>query len=98
VLTFRTAIANPAALGAVALSVALQLAALLIAPLADVLRLTPLGWQEWTVIVTLSVIPAVAGQLLKVMRQAQGGKRKLKRLINDQPLDIVRTGSGATRR
>jgi Ca2+-transporting ATPase len=65
VLTFRTAIANPAALGAVALSLALQLAALLIAPLADVLRLTPLGWQEWTVVVTLSVIPAVAGQLLK---------------------------------
>ena len=68
VLTFRTATANPAAIAAVVLSVGLQLAALLVAPLAEVLRLTPLAWQEWTVVVTLSVIPAAAGQLLKVVQ------------------------------
>jgi P-type Ca2+ transporter type 2C len=65
VLGFRAATANPAAIAAVALSVLLQLAALLIAPLADVLRLVPLGWQEWAVILAVSAVPAVVGQLLK---------------------------------
>jgi len=66
-LTLRAATANPAAIGAVLLSVALQLAALWIAPLAEVLRLTPLGWREWTVIIVLSLLPAVVGQLLKLL-------------------------------
>jgi P-type Ca2+ transporter type 2C len=70
VLTFPAATANPAAIAAVLLSAGLQLAALLIAPLADVLRLTPLGWQEWTVIALLSVIPGVVGQFVKVLRHA----------------------------
>jgi len=69
VLSFRAATANPAAIGAVVLSVGLQLAALLIAPLASVLRLAPLGWREWAVIVTLSAVPAIGGQLVKVWRQ-----------------------------
>jgi Ca2+-transporting ATPase len=65
VLEFRSAIANPAAIAAVVLSVLLQLAALLIAPLANVLRLVPLGWQEWAVIVVVSSLPAVVGQAVK---------------------------------
>jgi P-type Ca2+ transporter type 2C len=65
VLAFRAATANPAAIAAVVVSVLLQLAALLFAPLANVLRLVPLGWQEWAVIVIVSAIPAVIGQGLK---------------------------------
>jgi Ca2+-transporting ATPase len=68
VLAFSAATTNPAAIAAVVLSLGLQVAAKSIAPLADVLRLTPLRWQEWMVVVVLSVIPAVAGQLLKVLR------------------------------
>jgi Ca2+-transporting ATPase len=68
VLAFPAATANPAAIAAVVLSLGLQVAAMSIAPLADVLRLTRLRWQEWMVVVVLSVIPAVAGQLLKVLR------------------------------
>ncbi len=71
VLSLPAAMANPAAIGALVLSLGLQIAALLIAPLAAVLRLTPLGWQDWAVIVTLSALPAVAGQLLKLRRQRQ---------------------------
>jgi P-type Ca2+ transporter type 2C len=70
VLSLRAATSNPAAIGAVLLSLGLQAAALLIAPLAVVLRLTPLGLQEWAVVVTLSAIPAIAGQLLKVWRRS----------------------------
>lgn len=69
VLSLPAATANPAAIGAVLLSLGLQIAALLIAPLAAVLRLTPLGAEDWAVIVILSAIPAAAGQLLKVWRQ-----------------------------
>ena len=68
-LSFRAATANPAAIGAVLLSVALQLAALWIAPLAEVLRLAPLDWREWTIIFILSLRPAILGQLLKVIRR-----------------------------
>jgi Ca2+-transporting ATPase len=71
VLTFRAATSNLWAIGAAALSSALQLAALLIAPLAHVLRLTPLGWQAWTVVILTSLLPAIAGQLFKVLRQSQ---------------------------
>jgi Ca2+-transporting ATPase len=70
VLTLPAATANPAAIGAVLLSVGLQLSSLLIAPLADVLRLTPLGPQEWTVVAFLSVFPGAVGQLLKIQRHA----------------------------
>jgi Ca2+-transporting ATPase len=70
VLTLPAATANPAAIGAVLLSVGLQLSSLLIAPLASVLRLTPLGWREWTVVVLLSVLPGAVGQVLKVHRHA----------------------------
>jgi Ca2+-transporting ATPase len=70
VLSLRAATSNPAAIGAILLSVGLQLAALLIAPLAVVLRLTPLGWRDWAVIITFSAIPAVIGQALKVRRRS----------------------------
>jgi hypothetical protein len=69
VLSLPAATANPAAIGAVLLSLGLQIAALLIAPLAAVLRLTPLGAEDWAAIVILSAVPAVAGQALKVWRQ-----------------------------
>src|SRR6185503_6373758 len=59
VLRPRDALANPYALGAVALTVALQIAALAIDPLARVLRLTPLDPTEWAVVLLAAATTAV---------------------------------------
>jgi nucleotide-binding universal stress UspA family protein len=55
------------ALGAVALSIALQLAALGFAPLAAILHVTPLETTKWIVVVALAAIPAVVGQGAKAL-------------------------------
>jgi len=65
------ALSNPFALGAVVLTVGLQLLAALLSPLARVLRIEPLAVQDWAVVAALSLFPAVAGQTLKWVR-AQG--------------------------
>jgi Ca2+-transporting ATPase len=59
---------NRFALGAVALSIALQLMAVYVAPLAHVLRVVPLRPAEWALVVGLAAAPAVVGQALKVWR------------------------------
>jgi Ca2+-transporting ATPase len=58
--------ANAYALGAVALSIGLQLAAMYVEPLSLVLRVQPLDAAAWAVVVGLSIVPAAAGQLLKL--------------------------------
>jgi hypothetical protein len=64
-LTRRAVTANPWALAAAILAVGLQILALLLPPLSRVLRLSPLDATEWAVVIVLSAIPAVTGQLLK---------------------------------
>jgi Ca2+-transporting ATPase len=71
VLGGRVALANRWAVGAVGLTIALQLVALYWAPLASVLRLRPLTPLEWAVVAPLSLAPAVVGQLLHLRRAAQ---------------------------
>jgi Ca2+-transporting ATPase len=56
--------ANPWALAAVAVSIALQLAALHVEPLAKVLGLEPFSAAEWARSVGLAALPAVAGQAI----------------------------------
>jgi Ca2+-transporting ATPase len=65
VLSRSAATANRWAIGAVALVLLLQLAAVYVAPLARLLRLAPLGFADWLLIVPLALVPAVVGQLLK---------------------------------
>jgi Ca2+-transporting ATPase len=75
VLRPRDALANPYALGAVALTAALQLAALAIDPLARVLRLTPLDPTEWAIVLMAAATTAVVGQASKLFsarRRAAG--------------------------
>ena len=72
VLAPRLALANRAALGAVALAIGLQLLAVFLEPLARVLRLTPLSATDWVLIVALGALPAVAGQLAKPLRGVKG--------------------------
>ena len=60
--------ANPYALGAVALSIGLQLLSIYARPLAGVLRVERLGPIQWIVILVLAAIPAAVGQAIKLWR------------------------------
>ena len=76
VLGFRAATANAFALGAVALTIGLQLLALYFEPLRGLLGLASLGLAEWAVVLPLAAVPAVTGQALKWRRgRASGGGR-----------------------
>ena len=75
VLTPIRALANPFALIALGLSVALQAVAVGYAPLATVLRVTPLGLGEWTIILTFGAVPAVVGQAIKVVTASRRSLR-----------------------
>ena len=68
VLSPRRALANPYAVGAVALSVALQLVALYVTPLADILRIEALTLREWIPIILLGAVPALLGQVVKFVK------------------------------
>ena len=72
VLRLRRALANPYAILGAAIAVLLQLSAAAIDPLARVLRVTPLEPVEWLVIVALAAVPAVVGQVLKVLAGPRG--------------------------
>jgi len=69
VLGWRRATANAWALGAVPLVILLQLVAVYWPPLAALLRTVPLEGREWLVIVALSAVPAVVGQLTQVAQR-----------------------------
>jgi Ca2+-transporting ATPase len=62
VLSTRQIVSNPVALGAVALVVLLQVLAVHFRPLAEVLRTEPLSAGDWTVCLSLALVPAVVGQ------------------------------------
>jgi Ca2+-transporting ATPase len=68
VLRPARALANVYALGAVALSVGLQVAVVHYEPLASLLQLVPLTAADWAVVVAAGVIPGVAGQVAKLLR------------------------------
>jgi Ca2+-transporting ATPase len=60
-------LANPFALLGAGVSVGLQLAAVLLPPLAHVLHLSPLDTRDWVVILASAAVPAVVGQAVKVV-------------------------------
>jgi Ca2+-transporting ATPase len=68
VLRLRRALANPYALLGVGLAMALQSMAAFAPPVAGILRVVPLDPLEWMVVVALGAVPALLGQLLKVLR------------------------------
>ncbi len=68
VLGWRRITANPWALGALALVLALQGLAVYFAPLAAVLRTVPLAPLDWLVVVPLALVPAVAGQVVEALQ------------------------------
>ena len=68
VLAPRSALANRAALAAVALAIGLQLLAAFVGPLARVLRITSLTGRDWLLIAALGAAPGIIGQVAKVFR------------------------------
>jgi Ca2+-transporting ATPase len=73
VLKIARITANGYALLAVALSVGLQLAAMYVHPLPELLHLVPLGPGQWLVVLVASLVPALAGQSLKALRARRRG-------------------------
>jgi Ca2+-transporting ATPase len=72
VVTPTSALSNPAALGAVALVVVLQASTILVphmSRLLHVVRLTPV---DWLVVLTVSAVPALVGQVVKARRRSTG--------------------------
>jgi len=61
----RRAFGNRAALGAVALVIALQLVAVYVRPVAAVLHTMPLTALDWLVVGALAAVPALLGQLAR---------------------------------
>jgi Ca2+-transporting ATPase len=65
VLTIGQALANPVALGAVALVVFLQVLAVHFRPFVEALHTEPLGARDWLVCLSLALVPAVVGQAVR---------------------------------
>jgi Ca2+-transporting ATPase len=62
---------NPWVWGALALCSMLLAAAVYMPWLSDLLRTRPLGWQPWLLILTMSVIPLLVGQIVRgIQRRA----------------------------
>jgi Ca2+-transporting ATPase len=69
VLAWKRITANPWALGAVPLVIALQLAAVYWAPIGAVLRTVPLTPVDWLVVFGLSAVPGVVGQVAELAQE-----------------------------
>ena len=69
VLRPARALANRFALAAVGVSVALQVTAMVLDPIARVLRVAPLELEDGAIVLGLAAVPAVAGQLWKLRRR-----------------------------
>jgi Ca2+-transporting ATPase len=63
--------ANVYALLAVALSVGLQLAAMYVPPLPELLHLVSLEPSQWAAVLVASLVPALAGQAVKALRAGE---------------------------
>ncbi len=70
VLSWAAIMRNRYALGAVALTIALQLLALYLPALARVLQTRPLSANDWLIAVGLAIVPAVIGQAVKLFRSS----------------------------
>ena len=68
-LVGRHHLSNPYALAALIFSIVLQLVAAYFAPLARVLGVQPLDGHDWLIIGSLAILPAIAGQGIKLARR-----------------------------
>jgi P-type Ca2+ transporter type 2C len=68
VLSIQRVGANPWALGALGLVIALQLLSVYVPWLADILGLVPLSRADWALVLPAAMMPAVIGQLARLAR------------------------------
>ena len=73
VLRFERAVSNPFALLGAGISIALQAMTAVVPPLAALLHVVRLPAASWLAVIALAAVPAVAGQLWKVVRDARRG-------------------------
>jgi Ca2+-transporting ATPase len=73
VVSPRRAFANPFAVAAVVLVVALQLLAVYVPPLARVLGTIPLDARDWLFVLPLALLAAVVGQTIEIVRERRAG-------------------------
>jgi hypothetical protein len=78
VVSWPHALANWGAVGAAISTILLQVFAVHWAPLAAVLRVTPLTGLEWLVVAGLAALPAVAGQTAKLLDDRHSGRASTK--------------------
>ena len=71
VLNAKRALANPYAIGALALSIALQLLTVYVDPLARILGVVPPAARDWLLIVSFALVPAVVGQAIKLAQRSR---------------------------
>jgi len=69
VLNLKRALSNPYAIGALALSIALQLLVVYADPLARILGVVPLAAREWLIVISFALVPAVVGQAIKLRQR-----------------------------
>jgi Ca2+-transporting ATPase len=67
----RRAATNVPAIAALVIVTILQVAAVHLAPLARVLHAVPLDVADWMIVIGAALIPATAGQVLKLMKRAR---------------------------
>jgi Ca2+-transporting ATPase len=70
VISWRSALGNRVALGAVALAGGLQVLAVSYPPLARVLDVRPPSREDWFIVAVLALAPALVGQAVKSLRRA----------------------------
>ena len=70
-LAGRTHLSNPYAIAALVLSIVLQMLAVYLTPLAQVLGVVPLDGSGWLVVASLGMVPAVVGQAIKFARPSR---------------------------
>ena len=79
VLRLPRLLANPHALAAVAISVALLAGAGYVPGLSELLRVEPLSRRQWLAVIAASLVPAVVGQAIKAATWRRGPSREFSR-------------------
>ncbi|MGM0632028.1 MAG: cation-translocating P-type ATPase [Pseudomonadota bacterium] len=68
---------NPWVWGALALCIVLLATAVYLPSLSGLLQTRPLGWQPWLLLLSMSVIPLLAGQTVREIQRRRRGTRSL---------------------
>ena len=80
-----TRLSNPYALGAAGLAIGLQIIAVYLTPVARVLQTARPGLSDWLVIIGLAAVPAIVGQLVRLLSRRRDGSSTGTNLAATEP-------------